>query len=216
MDLPLFQGMSHEKVSELIEKTKFHFLKFNAGDKVIITGESCEYVRFLISGSLKIIYNMHDADVSLSSVISAPAVVGIEYLFGKERSYPFSAVANTDCAVLQISKNDYVTILQSDNVFLFNLVNLLSHASQKSVCSVVAADGSVASRLALDVMMLTAARSTNIRFEFKQKDLCLRLGVQRPTLINALDNLQDAGVITYDATSISIPDRDSFLAYTLK
>lgn len=216
MDLPLFQGMSHEKVSELIEKTKFHFFKFSAGDKVIIAGESCEYVRFLISGSLKIIYSMQNADVSLSSVISAPSVIGIEYLFGKERIYPFGAEANSDCAVLQISKNDYVTILQSDNVFLFNLVNLLSHTSQKSVGSVMDVDGSVGARLALDVAMLTVARSTDIRFEFKQKALCRHLGVQRPTLINALDSLQDDGVITYDATSISIPDRDNFLSYEMK
>lgn len=28
MQLPLFQGVSRNKISELIEKTKFHFLKY--------------------------------------------------------------------------------------------------------------------------------------------------------------------------------------------
>ena len=35
MDLPLFQGVSRDKLSELIEKTPFHFLKFADGDEVV-------------------------------------------------------------------------------------------------------------------------------------------------------------------------------------
>ena len=31
MDMPLFQGISHEKISELIEKIKFNFLKYQIG-----------------------------------------------------------------------------------------------------------------------------------------------------------------------------------------
>lgn len=207
MDLPLFQGMSHEKVSELIEKTKFHFLKFSAGDKIIATAEDCEYVRFVISGKVKIIYPVAENDIIISSVVSAPDMIGIEYLFGKDRNYPYSAEAYTDCGILQISKSDYVHILQNDNVFLFNLVNILSRNCQKGIAGLLSAGGSVAHRLAYDVLMLTSNGSTNICYEFKQKDLCQRFGVQRSSLINALDQLQDADIIEYDSSHIKVHDR---------
>ena len=38
MDLPLFQGVSREKLSELIEKTPFHFLKYADGEQIIASG----------------------------------------------------------------------------------------------------------------------------------------------------------------------------------
>ena len=217
MALPLFQGTSHEKISELIEKTKFHFIKFNANETIVEANDNCEFVRLLISGSIKITYKIRNANITVSSLVSAPNVIGIEYLFGKERNYPFGVVANSDCAVLQLTKSDYMKILHSDdNIFLFNLLNILSHSSQKSVISQMSVNGSVASRLAIDIMMMTQAKSKHVRFDYKQKDLCSRYGVQRPMLIKSLDNLKNAGMITYDVNSIEIADRDNFMSYFLK
>ena len=51
MDLPLFQGVSREKLSELIEKTPFHFLKYADGEQIIASGEPCTHVKFIISGA---------------------------------------------------------------------------------------------------------------------------------------------------------------------
>ena len=50
MDLPLFQGVSREKLSELIEKTPFHFLKYSDGEAIAAAGDSCTRIRFIISG----------------------------------------------------------------------------------------------------------------------------------------------------------------------
>ena len=51
MDLPLFQGVSREKLSELIEKTPFHFLKYTDGEQIIIPGDTCSHIKFIISGA---------------------------------------------------------------------------------------------------------------------------------------------------------------------
>ena len=52
MELPLFKGVSHDKISELIETTKFHFLKYGNGETIIESGETCTHLRFLVSGSI--------------------------------------------------------------------------------------------------------------------------------------------------------------------
>ena len=54
MDLPLFQGVSHSKISELIEKIKFHFLKYLNGEQFIASGDVCSQLRFIISGKARI------------------------------------------------------------------------------------------------------------------------------------------------------------------
>ena len=75
MDLPLFQGMSHEKVSELIEKTKFHFLKYKAGDCIISSGDDCGHVRFVVSGYVRIEYSIPNRKVVISEDLYAPSVL---------------------------------------------------------------------------------------------------------------------------------------------
>ena len=38
LQLPIFQGVSRNKISELIEKMKFHFLKYPDGEKIVTRG----------------------------------------------------------------------------------------------------------------------------------------------------------------------------------
>lgn len=53
LQLPLFQGVSRAKISELIEKTKFHFLKYKSGEQIVSKGEECTHLKFLISGCVR-------------------------------------------------------------------------------------------------------------------------------------------------------------------
>ena len=212
MDLPLFQGMSHEKVSELIEKTKFHFLKYKAGDCIIESGDDCGHVRFVVSGSVRVEYSIPNRKVVVSEELSAPSELGVDFLFGMNTVYPFKVTALEDCGILQIDKSDYIQILQSDKVFLFNLLNILSRNSQKAVCGVLCVNsGTIGERLALMVEILTHRKGRNIRFCFKQKDMCQIFGSQRTSFINALTSLQDAGIISYNSSEIQIDDRDKLM-----
>ena len=65
MQLPLFQGVSRSKLLELVEKTRFHFLKYEEGEKVITRSESCSHLKFLLSGSLRCEMNTYDGKVKL-------------------------------------------------------------------------------------------------------------------------------------------------------
>lgn len=212
MDLPLFQGMSHEKVSELIEKTKFHFLKYKTGDCIISSGDDCGHVRFVVSGSVRVEYSIPNRKVVVSEDLEAPSELGVDYLFGMNTVYPFKVTALEDCGILQIDKNDYIQILQSDKVFLFNLLNILSRNSQKGVYSVLCVkSGTIGERLALMVEILTHRKGKNIRFSFKQKDMCQIFGAQRTSFINALNTLTKLGMITYNTGEIQVQDRDQLM-----
>ena len=41
LQLPLFQGVSRMKMSEIIEKTRFHFLKYQDNEIIAHRGEEC-------------------------------------------------------------------------------------------------------------------------------------------------------------------------------
>ena len=207
MQLPLFQGVSAEKITELVEKLPFHFLKFRNGEQIFAPGDPCTHMRFIVSGKVRLDMSFTNLRVTLSQTLETPHVLAADYLFGKETSYPFTAVASGPCGILQLRKSDYIKMLNSDKVFLFNILNYLSSGSQRNVSSLLMSrDGSVIERLAMLVDTLVVSGATDVMFRYKQKDICALLGTQRTTFISTLDKLCDMEIIDYDSNVMHVLD----------
>lgn len=82
LQLPLFQGVSRAKISELIEKTKFHFLKYKSGEQIVSKGEECTHLKFLISGCVRSEMVNKSGKIRVSEVLCAPNVLSPNHLFG--------------------------------------------------------------------------------------------------------------------------------------
>lgn len=217
MQLPLFQGVSSDRITALVEKLPFHFLKFRNGEQIFAAGDQCTHVRFIVSGQVRLETQFDNLRVSLLQTLTTPHVLAAEYLFGRETSYPYTAVADGPCGILQLRKSDYVTMLGSDKVFLFNILNYLSSGSQRNCSSFVAIkENSVMDRLAMLMDTLVITGATDVVLRFKQKDLCYLLGTQRTTLISSLDKLVDEEVIDYDSNELRILDHLKLAEYINK
>lgn len=218
LHLPLFQGVSHERLSETVEKVPFHFLKFKRGEKIIDKGDECTHVRFIISGAVRMTYESRNLKFSISHDLRAPEVIAPDYLFGLDTSYPFTLRAIENCGILQLSKNDYVEMLQSDKVFLYNILNYLSRNSQMFKSQMLKVEHlAVTERLVMLVGSFTSQRSTNIELRFRQRDLCRILGARRPALIASLDELlQNELIQAPDNSVIIINDRKELLNWLKK
>ena len=212
MDLPLFQGVSRERLSELIEKTPFHFLKYADGEAIAAAGDTCTHIRFIISGEAVAVTSMKSLRVTIKETLSAPAVIGPEFLFGLDTSYPFSITAKGQCGILQITKADYINILHSDKVFLFNVLNILSRKAQHGTMNLLSiTSGSIAERLAFIILSLTGNNSSHIAIEYKQKDICSLLSAQRTSFISAMSKLHEEGIIQFTPAEIFVTDRRRLL-----
>ena len=214
LHLPLFQGVTHERLEEIIEKIPFHFLKFRRGDRIISRGDDCTHVRFVISGKVRVEYESRALKIKISHELASPEVISPDYLFGLDTNYPFSVFACEECGILQVGKQDYITILLSDNVFLINILNYLSRNSQNQKSQLLNIENaSVVERLAMLVNIFTSQRAQNITFTFKQKDLCRLLGARRPAFMGALDYLLENEIVDMpDNTTMHVKDRKLMLA----
>ncbi len=189
LTLPLFQGISKQSLSQLVEKYPFHFLKYKKGDTIIEQGDVCTHMRFVVSGSVNVVIESSKTKVELSQTLDAPEVIAPDYM-------------------LQIQKTDYIEMLQSEKILLFNILNYLSRNSQNRIWSFTTnAGGNFNTRFALLVYELTTRNSKNIKITYKQKDLCLLLGVRRTTLVMALEELQLHKIITFTQNEIQILNR---------
>lgn len=212
MGLPLFSGVTYERMLEIVGNTKFHFLKYLEGETFIKEGEPCTHLKFIISGSARVSIANPDRRFVVSQTLSAPDVIAPEFIFGRSTVYPCSAVALQPTGILQIAKADYLKILNSDPIFLFNFLNILSMNAQKAVDGVLSvATGSIEERIAFWVVALTQKGGTDIKLSCRQRDLYSLFGVQRSSFIATLENMKGRGIIDYSQSEIQISDRRELL-----
>ncbi|MBD5229972.1 MAG: Crp/Fnr family transcriptional regulator [Bacteroidales bacterium] len=208
MGLPLFSGVTYEKMLEVVGNTKFHFLKFLEGETFIKEGEPCTHIKFIISGRARVSVANNDRRFVVSQTLAAPNVLAPEYIFGRSTVYPCSVVALEPTGVLQISKADYMKILNSDPIFLINYLNILSMNAQKAVDGILSiATGSLEERIAFWIVALTQPGGTDITMTCRQRDLYSVFGVQRSSFIATLDDMKSRGLINYTSGEITVRDR---------
>ena len=213
MNLPLFRGVSHEKLAQVVGEAKFHFLKYPAGELVVREGESCTHIAFVISGAVRTTIENSTGRFSVSQTLTAPAVIAPQFLFGRKTAYPGTAEALEPTGILKISKNDYINILNSDHVFLFNYLNILSVGAQTSMTGLMSlTSGSIDERIAYWIVALTQSGGKDIKLTCRKRDLCSLFGSQRATFENALSSMKDRGLIDYTNKELSVLNRSGLLA----
>lgn len=207
-EIPLFRGVTRERISQTVGTTKFHFLKFSAGQVIAEPGESCTHLQIVLSGRVRVTISNEDGRLVVAQTLTGPDVIAPDFLFGPVTVCPAKVEALDEVSVIRISKNDYVKILSSDDIFLYNYLNYLSMNAQKCVDGVLAmTSGSIEERLAMWIIALTQPGGTDITVTCRQRDLNSMFGVVRSSFIAALDRLVEKGVITYVSGIISVTDR---------
>lgn len=212
MALPLFHGVSYSRLSEVVGSSKFHFLKYSDGENVVEAGQPCTHIKFLISGSVRVSVCSPDGSFSVTQTVSRPDVIAPEFLFGRETRYPCNVTAVGAAGILQISKSDYVRLLNSDQIFLFNFLNMLSAGAQNTVNGILAISaGSLCERIAFWVVAMTRRGAEDIVLSCG-KELHTLFGVSRPTLAAALSAMKSRGLIDCSDSRIFIRSRAGLVA----
>ena len=110
------------------------------------------------------------------------------------------------------NKSDYIKILNTDEIFLFNFLNILSKNAQKAVDGILAiTTGSLEERIAFWIISLTQRGGTDITLTCRQRDLYSLFGVQRTSFLATLESMRNRGIIEYNNNEIRINSRDSLL-----
>lgn len=197
LDLPLIKGVSVARLTEIAGRYKLNFVKYAPGDVLITAGDSCECLKFILSGSVRMTISDSESLLVVEQTLTAPQVIAPDYLFGRLTEYPCTVVAEGSVGIMEISKEEYRKMLASDSVFLFNYLNAICSRSQRGVRGLIALlSGSTTERIAYWVNTLTQLGSTGIRVSSSRSDLNSLLGIPAASWRAAMEKLQSSGIIT--------------------
>jgi len=131
LQFPLFQGMSHDDLEIVAGHIRFGFTKVSAGKRLVTSGDTCNQLYFIMSGSVKVERSSDDGHFSVLEHMSAPYVIQQEAIFGYYQRYTRTVTAQTDVSLLIIDKEEVLRLLEDFLVFRLNLVNHCATQTQK-------------------------------------------------------------------------------------
>jgi CRP-like cAMP-binding protein len=212
-ELPFLSGVSIARIQEMVGSMPFHFEKYQPGDVIVAEGEPCTHLKFIISGTARLVITSANGQVTVEQTIGPNSALAPDYLFGRRTTYPGIARAITQVSAVQIAKEDYRKMLASDPVFLFNYLNSVGTNAQKGVSGLMAIAGaSLTERLALWIATLTHSQSSDIVIRSKHRDLAAIMGVTRSTFNTAAERMTAEGLIELRDHELRVLNRAALLA----
>ena len=128
--LPLFQGLSKNEFTTIIEKVKFHFRTYPDGETIIRQGDNCRELCFLLNGEVNALTSNEEHSYSIQETIGSPYIIEPQSLFGMYPYYTATYRAKTQANILTIDKSYIFSELNNHEIFRLNYLNILSNRSQ--------------------------------------------------------------------------------------
>lgn len=214
ISLPLFKGASRELMSRTVGKYRFEFKKFDPGEIIVERGTPCQSVIFVFSGEVRSSFLMPNG-ITISQIVPENTGLSHEYLFGLATFYPATVEAAGQVSVLEISKRDFLSIIDSDPVFKFNYLNMVCRKAQKCLENAIfIASSTIAHRVAALLDLITHAQSKDNEISVAEDapfDLPYLFGVSEHEYNSTLGPLADDGALTFNNRCIKIADRNALI-----
>ena len=129
--LPLFMGISHSDMNEIISKVRFDFQKYTSGTTVCDIHQINNAIYFLTEGTLEVSRFNENNTILFVERLNSPSIIGAEKLFGISHSFEHRYKAHTDCRFIIIDKKEISSKLLNYEIFRLNFINHLSLLEQR-------------------------------------------------------------------------------------
>jgi len=130
MLLPIFQGISRDQLTAILEKVHFHFAKYKGGEEIVAVGRDFSEAMFLLSGEVRVETAHLNGRIHVSQYFHAPHTLSFYHLFGADIRHQEGIYATGDVGIMSMSKSDFLLALRSNEILLINVLNILSSRTQ--------------------------------------------------------------------------------------
>jgi len=202
----LFQGVSQEKIKFLLAPSMIR--KFKPGEMVIGEEDSIRSFYIVISGQLKLYRSSIEGKEQTLQLLGPGDPFGLCTAFATE-SFPASAMAIEDSAVLLIPGTVMESAARQEPTLLFNIIQILSQRLKNSMELIESlALKEIPERLASFLRHESAKNKTDknavVKLTISQRELAKILGATPEALSRALRKMANDVILSTSGREITI------------
>jgi len=197
-DISLFQGVSSEKISLLAQQATYK--KFKPGEMVIGETDPIRSFYVVISGQLKLYRSSAEGKEQTLQLLGPGDPFGLCTAFATD-SFPASAMAIEDAAVLLIPGTVMEETARQEPALLFNIIQILSQRLKDSMALIESLalkeiPGRLASFLRHSLPKNASDKKTAVELTISQRELSKIIGATPEALSRALRKMANDGILS--------------------
>ena len=214
LQLPLFQGLCEDDITNILEKVKLHFNKHNKKHIIIEQGKPCDKLYFVLEGDVKAKYTDKQYGFSLEESFEGPYIIEPYSMFGM---YPYlSATYTTEgvSSTMTIDKSYILTQLNKYEIFNLNFLNILSNRAQTIYYKLWNTHQGNTEEKIINFIVLRCSNPTGPKnISIKMEVLAGLINDTRINVSRALNKFQKMGMMKLSRKVIIIPELETLTHY---
>lgn len=131
-ELPLFQGLNMNDMSEIVEKVRFDFQQFGDDEVIALQNTRCKQLIFILKGNVRVEYIDPNNRFRFNEHLEAPIVLEPQSMFGMTQNYQRSYICENDCQTLSIERAQFLSVMMNYPIVKLNALNLMCNLLQRS------------------------------------------------------------------------------------
>lgn len=206
--MKMFKEFTPSDLNTLFQHHLYGIKTYPKGRLVHFAEQKCTTWDLIMSGALEIQQIDEKGNVLTIATFFTGNNLGGNLLFSNHPFYPMHVIAKVDTEILHIKKALVLTLCQSNKAFLEAYLACISDKTTiltdklKSI-SMKTIRESITEFLRYEYHV---QKTYKIRLNMTKKELAERMGIQRTSLSRELQKMKGEGMVTYNATSITIED----------
>lgn len=211
LQLPLFQGLTIQELSEVMAHVRLNFANYHAGDEIVTQDEPCKSLIYIISGDVCSEYRSDTHHLVLKETLSQIGVLEPYNMFGMFQKYSRTYTFSTDGITLSIDKQVVLQRLMANNIVKINLLNIVCNRYQQvSNTFRNHLEKTIQDKIAKFILAHSSTSKGYKEVYIKMVDLAEHITETRLNVSQALNEMQKRGMVALRRGCIVINDMDVF------
>lgn len=207
LQLPLFQGLSKEDLTNILAKVKLHFLRFKDDEVILEASTTCDLFMFIIKGAISATTISPDGSYEVTEFVHAPCLLEPQSMFGMNTQFVSTYTAQTEVQAVSIDKDFVVKELLKYDIFRLNYINQIGYRAQLLAAKLWSSERlSVEGRIVHFLQMHTERNVGRKELKVKMERLAHIVNDTRLSVSRALNDMQSRGLLRLSRGEIVIPD----------
>ncbi|MCI6117756.1 MAG: Crp/Fnr family transcriptional regulator [Prevotella sp.] len=206
LQFPLFAGMRHGDIMELVAHTRLDFRKMEANKLIVQADTPCENIIMLVNGQIESTTFSADKGFSVIEVFNSPYSLQEENLFGVSQCYQSTFTTTTRCHFISINKRELVALFDKFVTIRLNYLNLLASKTQKTTQGKWLPKGNDNRSRVIHFLVEHSLRPAGFKtYNILMKRLAEEVNASRLEVSRELNKMEAEGLLTLSRGRVTVP-----------
>lgn len=210
---PLFEGFTAKDIEQMMDNIPYRLVRFEKKELFLSAGTPCKYADIVVTG--EVIARMEGPSGKYMQITSKPvgSLLASAFIFGKNNIIPVNMMASKPTTILRMTPNSMQVLLNIDERFRFNFIQLLS-----AFCDNLARKVRMLTlhtvREKVAIFLIEQARlnnSDNIILQKSRQEIAESFAIQKFSLQRCLKEFAAENIIQLNGKQITILNKSKLM-----